>query len=207
MNRREVLLEKAEALFSEHGFEGTSIRQLAKEAGSNVAMVSYYFGSKEKLFEALVEHRTTSILERLKDLNEQHENPVVRLEEMVRLYVDRFLLHPRFHRMLMHEVSLKLRPELQLSIADVLMRNIQELRRILQDGIDAGVFRNVDIDLTIVSLVGTISHLVMASPEIHARMLGIQSVHPVEELPNLRERLYAHLHQLLMSHLLIKNHS
>jgi AcrR family transcriptional regulator len=207
MNRRELLLDKAEALFSEHGFEGTSIRQLAKEANSNIAMISYYFGSKEKLFEALVEQRTASIRERLKDLHEQHEHPVVRLEELIRLYIDRFMLQPRFHRMLMHEVSLKLRPELQQAIADVLMRNVQELRRILQDGIDGGVFRQVDIDLTIVTLVGTISHLVMASPEIHARMFGVQSARPVEELPNLRERLYAHLHQLLMSHLLTNNRS
>lgn len=42
----EILLV-AEKLFSEHGFDGTSIRDIAKEANINIAMISYYFGSKK----------------------------------------------------------------------------------------------------------------------------------------------------------------
>jgi len=48
---RERLLDAAEELFSERGFEGTSVRRLASAAGCNVASVNYYFGGKEKLYE------------------------------------------------------------------------------------------------------------------------------------------------------------
>ena len=48
---RERLLDAAEELFSEHGFEGTSVRDLASAANCNVASVNYYFGGKEKLYE------------------------------------------------------------------------------------------------------------------------------------------------------------
>ena len=48
------ILLVAEKLFAEKGFDGTSIRNIAKEAGINIAMVSYYFGSKEKMLEALI---------------------------------------------------------------------------------------------------------------------------------------------------------
>ncbi|MBL7154459.1 MAG: CerR family C-terminal domain-containing protein [Phycisphaerae bacterium] len=48
---RERLLDTAERLFSEHGFEGTSVRDLASAAGCNIASVNYYFGGKEKLYE------------------------------------------------------------------------------------------------------------------------------------------------------------
>lgn len=48
---RERLLDTAERLFSERGFEGTSVRRLASAAGCNVASVNYYFGGKEKLYE------------------------------------------------------------------------------------------------------------------------------------------------------------
>ncbi|UCC98088.1 MAG: TetR/AcrR family transcriptional regulator [Phycisphaerales bacterium] len=48
---RDRLLDAAEELFSERGFDGTSVRELAVAAGCNVASVNYYFGGKEKLYE------------------------------------------------------------------------------------------------------------------------------------------------------------
>jgi AcrR family transcriptional regulator len=48
---RERLLDVAEELFSERGFDGTSVRDLARAAGCNIASVNYYYGGKEKLYE------------------------------------------------------------------------------------------------------------------------------------------------------------
>lgn len=45
------LLDSAEELFCERGFEGTSVRDIAASAGCNVAAVNYYFGGKDKLYE------------------------------------------------------------------------------------------------------------------------------------------------------------
>ena len=53
MDKKEQILEAAEELFAQKGFDGTSVRELGKKAGINIAMISYYFGSKEKLMEAL----------------------------------------------------------------------------------------------------------------------------------------------------------
>jgi AcrR family transcriptional regulator len=39
-----AIITTAERLFSIKGFEGTSVRDIAQEAGINVAMISYYFG-------------------------------------------------------------------------------------------------------------------------------------------------------------------
>ena len=47
---QERLLDAAEELFCEHGFEGASIRDIAASAGCNIASVNYYFGGKEKLY-------------------------------------------------------------------------------------------------------------------------------------------------------------
>ncbi|MGB2808375.1 MAG: CerR family C-terminal domain-containing protein [Sedimentisphaerales bacterium] len=44
------LLDAAEELFSEHGFEGASVRDIAADAGCNIAAVNYYFGGKDKLY-------------------------------------------------------------------------------------------------------------------------------------------------------------
>jgi AcrR family transcriptional regulator len=54
---KERILDAAEALFMEHGFEATSLRQLTAAAGVNLAAVNYHFGSKEELFQAVLTRR------------------------------------------------------------------------------------------------------------------------------------------------------
>ncbi len=51
---KEKLLAAATRLFAEKGFAGVSIRQLAEAAGVNSAMISYYYGGKEGLYEAVL---------------------------------------------------------------------------------------------------------------------------------------------------------
>jgi AcrR family transcriptional regulator len=51
------ILDAAEKLFVEHGFEATSLRSLTSAAGVNLAAVNYHFGSKEELFQAVLTRR------------------------------------------------------------------------------------------------------------------------------------------------------
>lgn len=51
------ILDAAEALFMQHGFEGTSMRSLTTRAGVNLAAVNYHFGSKDALIEAVLRRR------------------------------------------------------------------------------------------------------------------------------------------------------
>ncbi len=51
---RDRLLDVAERLFAEHGFDAVSLRAITTDAGANLAAVNYYFGSKEALIEAVV---------------------------------------------------------------------------------------------------------------------------------------------------------
>lgn len=50
---RESILDAAEDLFSKHGFYGVTIREVAREAGVDTALVHYYFGAKRALFDAV----------------------------------------------------------------------------------------------------------------------------------------------------------
>jgi AcrR family transcriptional regulator len=54
---RTRILEAAEELFMQHGFEGTSMRLLTAKAGVNLAAVNYHFGSKHALVEAVFRRR------------------------------------------------------------------------------------------------------------------------------------------------------
>ena len=52
-----ALLDAAERLFAENGIAGTSLRAVTREAGANLASVSYHFGSREGLIQAVFARR------------------------------------------------------------------------------------------------------------------------------------------------------
>ena len=54
---RESILDAAEDLFSKHGFYGVTIREVAREAGVDTALIHYYFGAKRELFDAVFVRR------------------------------------------------------------------------------------------------------------------------------------------------------
>ena len=91
---RERLLDTAERLFSEHGFEGTSVRDLASAAGCNIASVNYYFGSKERLYEEvfrrhfipMTDVRVASIDKVMTESNGRPE-----LEVLLKAFADAFI--------------------------------------------------------------------------------------------------------------------
>ena len=70
---KERILDAAEALFMEHGFEATSLRAITAAAGANLAAVNYHFGSKEELFQSVLTRR-------LDPMNQQRLELLSRLE-------------------------------------------------------------------------------------------------------------------------------
>lgn len=55
------LVEAAEKLFAENGFESVSVRDITKEAGANVAAVNYHFGSRDGLVVAVMSRYLTPV--------------------------------------------------------------------------------------------------------------------------------------------------
>lgn len=53
---RERLLETAGDVFSEHGYQAATVREIVTRAGANIAAVNYHFGDKEGLYTAVMEH-------------------------------------------------------------------------------------------------------------------------------------------------------
>jgi len=67
---RTRILDAAEELFMQHGFEGTSMRLLTAKAGVNLAAVNYHFGSKHALVEAVFRRRLDPMnVERIAELD------------------------------------------------------------------------------------------------------------------------------------------
>jgi len=73
MVTKEKILDAAEGLFMEHGFEATNVRSITTAAGVNLAAVNYHFGSKEVLFQAVLTRR-------LDPLNQERVDLLTRFE-------------------------------------------------------------------------------------------------------------------------------
>ncbi|MBW7990989.1 MAG: TetR/AcrR family transcriptional regulator [Planctomycetes bacterium] len=88
------LLDSAEELFCEQGFEGTSVRDIAASAKCNIASVNYYFGGKEKLYREvwrrhLITMRDTRIASIDKVMSQNDGKPS--LEELLKSFAEAFL--------------------------------------------------------------------------------------------------------------------
>ena len=59
--KRDRILDAAEALFAERGYDGVTLRQIASEARVDVALASYHFGKKLDLFNAVFERRADAL--------------------------------------------------------------------------------------------------------------------------------------------------
>ena len=67
------ILDAAEELFMEHGFEATSLRLITTAASVNLAAVNYHFGSKEELFQAVLTRRLDPMNQDRMQLLSQYE--------------------------------------------------------------------------------------------------------------------------------------
>lgn len=83
-NAEARIKEAARKLFSKHGFEGTKTRDIAQEAGINLALLNYYFRSKENLFEQLM---MESMHEFIKGLASIVNNTELSLEDKLQAVV------------------------------------------------------------------------------------------------------------------------
>jgi AcrR family transcriptional regulator len=70
---KDRILDAAETLFMEHGYEATSLRAITAAADVNLAAVNYHFGSKETLFESVLSRR-------LDPMNQQRVELLTRFE-------------------------------------------------------------------------------------------------------------------------------
>ncbi|MEO6894540.1 MAG: TetR family transcriptional regulator [Ginsengibacter sp.] len=204
MAKKEKIIESALKLFSIKGFEGTSVREIAADAGVNVAMINYYFGSKEKLFESVVDYRASFLRGVFSELvNNKKLSPIEKIDFMIDQLVERKFSDAKFSHLLHRELWLELRPQLRNAISDILLKNINPVKTIIKEGIRSGVFQPVDVELTVTTVIGTI-HYLLTSDTICQKILGKKEGFSPFQNKQLKKRLSEHTKQVMRSHLLKK---
>ena len=155
----EILLV-AEKLFAEIGFDGTSIRHIAKEAIINIAMISYYFGSKEKLLEALILYRISGMNLDLETLYQESISPTQKIEKLIAYYISIINSNRCMYQILHFELSSKKREINIDAFTEVKNNNLKLIENIIKEGQEQGLFQpNINVVLLPPIIIGSFIHI------------------------------------------------
>ena len=88
ISTEEKILEAASKVFTEKGFAGTRTRHIAEHAGINLALLNYYFRSKEKLFEQVMKAKILLLFGQILPII---TNEKTTLEEKIDLATEKYI--------------------------------------------------------------------------------------------------------------------
>ena len=160
LNDKQIqILETAEKLFAENGFDGTSVRQISKAAGINIAMISYYFGSKEKLLEKIFLYRMSDFRMQLESVISTTKPQLEILDDIIALIVKRIHRNRRTHKIINFEYSNATRNINFENYQTQKKENLKVVTAFVKNGQNQGVFTdNVNISLITTTILGTYFH-------------------------------------------------
>jgi AcrR family transcriptional regulator len=202
IDKKDHILDVAERVFSDHGFDGASTRLISGEAGVNMAMLNYYFGSKEGLFLAVINRKISSHKEALQNIAiDDTLSQWEKVSTYIDIYSEKVVTNNCFQKLLYQEMSMNRRTELADNVRTILMQNAVELRKMLQDGVEKGEFKpDVDADMVVATLYGTKNYIVNM-PLMTSTLLGYD-IQDEKTLEQFKPRMKSYMKNLLKCYLL-----
>ena len=188
--KQKQILSTAERLFSTKGFDGTSVRDIADDAGVNIAMISYYFGSKEKLMEALFEQRTTNIKVKVDSLLQVDKStPFEKVELLAEDIITRIMNKHQFFKIMMCEQVINKNPVIMDLVYDLKKKNLEEFSKLIKDGQQKGAFKkNIDVLLLMNIVIGTVSQMI-TTIDVYCEMNGVKNMPEEQVYEQMKKKL------------------
>ncbi|KWC84783.1 TetR family transcriptional regulator [Burkholderia cepacia] len=143
--RRRILMAAAEE-FASGGLFGARVDQIARRAETNERMLYYYFGSKEQLFTAVLEHAFSALTEAERVLDLDGVAPVEAVTRLAHFVWDYYREHPELLRLINNENLHEARYlHKSTRIREMMSPIVAKLGNVLTRGQKAGLFRT-DVD-------------------------------------------------------------
>ena len=143
--RREIL-DVATHEFADQGFAGARVDEIAARTRTTKRMLYYYFGSKERLFVAVLERAYATIRAAEQTIEVDHLDPAAAIRRLAELTFDHHEAHPDFIRLVsienIHEAEHIASSE---KLAKIGSPALDVIRRILETGRQSGLF-TADVD-------------------------------------------------------------
>lgn len=134
---KKKILEAAKQCFADNGYDQTSVRKICEVANVNLALVSYYYGSKEKLYLAVIEHLSQDAIEQL-NWELAVEKPEKALYQFIQVFLSSRKNNKHFQMIIKHELSSD--QERGKAISSLIAPYFHYLRHVLVEGKKQGLF-------------------------------------------------------------------
>jgi TetR/AcrR family transcriptional regulator len=167
---RELILHTAERLFARQGFGPTTVKQIATEAGLNVALIYYYFRDKEGLYHSVLERIVNNLIQHVAPALSRGGTPGEAIAELVRLQARVLLDSPNVPRLMVREMvdhdASHAKPYISRLAANLFTR----LCETIEHGQKRGEFRtDLDPRFAAISTLSQMVYFAIAQPAV--RML------------------------------------
>jgi len=145
-----ALVDAGRDLFGRHGYDGTSVRSLTRQAGANLGAVTYHFGSKEALYRAVLASGLEPLAAGVSEIAAQPGQALDRVEWVVRLCLDYLNENPDVPRLLTRQLAGDgtLPEPARTAFASIL----STLAAAIEDGQSTGAIRTADPALLAMSV-------------------------------------------------------
>ena len=148
-DRASHILAVALDLFAQHDFASVTVRDIARACGINIALIYYYFGSKEELFRASIEHAIQQAVGGYRRLRTRQTNPIAALEDWFNINIELF---DTLRQMAKVTIDYHFSTKAVASIDRLIEKLYEDERHLLaeniRDGVAQGLFRKVDPEMT-----------------------------------------------------------
>lgn len=185
------ILNIAEELIAKNGFKDTSVRDISTKAKVNVAMISYYFGSKEKMMNALYEYRVQRSKKKFSEFTQTIINgrPDMQLKQIINFMVGELLRYKHFHGFVTQEM--KHSETARDLLTDFYISSAEIIQKVIEKGISVGIFKKaVKAEDLISTLVGTVLFTIR-NKEFYSKFM---STNTEELLPHIENKVKTHLY-------------
>lgn len=144
-DRAAGILMVALDLFARRDFTSVTVRDIAKACGINIALIYYYFGSKEELFRASIEHAIKQAIGGYRRLRTKQTDPIQALEAWFDINVELF---DTLRKMAKVTIDYNFSAKSVESIDRMIEKLYEDERQLLaenfRDGVSRGLFRAID---------------------------------------------------------------
>ena len=164
---RDQILDAAEQLFGRQGFDPTTIKEIGAEARLNPALLYYYFGSKEALYQAVLHRIVSGLVTTGGQVLESATAPAEAIRALVSAQVEFLLARPNLPRLMVREMvdhDARRAKDVILQLAAGLFHR---LCQVIEEGQRQGVFRSdIEPRFAAVSTISQVAYFIIARPAV-----------------------------------------
>ena len=164
------LQREAQRLFALRGFRGASVRDITTAAGANLGAITYHFGTKQALYDAVVESVFAQLVDRVETAVGIPATGSERLRAVVRALFAFFREAPEAPRLVLHEVVAG--AGIPSAVRPYIRRNVAAITRMVEDGRTRGEFRGADPTLVAFTIISQSIWFALVGREI-SRTIGL----------------------------------